>query len=371
MRRKIAGTILLMTSLLYSVAGAVYARTDSTAEVHNYIETGDINIDLKQYQPNGEEFKAGQIWIPGDRIADVIQIENQAKECWVRVMEHHDEVISIGGVSERWVFREPYWYYTETMKEDEAVIFAEELSFSPNATEETGGKNDCIEITAEAVQAANFAPDFQGESPWGDQEAELCVHVKADEKERIRSYRELTLLMEGYAGRLVAAPEDFFSNLSELMPGDTKSDEIIIHNVFNKEAELFFRTEDEPDMTAEQKELLEKLQLSIYNNGKLIYEGDLRSVILNQEISLGTWKSGEKGRLTYSIFMPEELKNAFAVRDAGVCWIFRTNIKETPKTGDSDMSGHYLILSVISGMIGAWILLKKRKNNNQKVLKHI
>lgn len=33
-----------------------------------------------------------------------------------------------------------------------------------------------LTVTAEAVQAANFTPDFNSESPWGDTEIEQCVH---------------------------------------------------------------------------------------------------------------------------------------------------------------------------------------------------
>lgn len=365
MRKRIAGIILLITSILYA-AGGVLARDDNVVEVYNRIETGDIDIALKQYNLEGDIFKDGQVWTPGDRIADVVQIENQAKECWIRVAVKHDEVIALDGISDRWIFREPYWYYSETLHEGEKTIFSDEILFSEEATEAASGETDSMEVTAEAIQAANFVPHFQDKSPWGDREAELCVHTKEGvELEKTRTYRELLLQMEGESGKLIAAPDDFFANLSELMPGDIQSDEITVYNVFNKEAELFFRTEDAPDMTEKQKELLEKIKLTIYNNDELIYDGDLRSQELNKEISLGTWKSGEKGKLKYIISMPAELKNEFAVRDAGIRWIFRTNIEEEPpKTGDDNWSKAYLVLAVISGAMGAWLLFQKKKFND-------
>lgn len=366
MKKKIAGIILLVTSILYSSASGVFARTDSEVEVQNYIETGDIDISLKQYNSEGEDFKDGQIWTPGDRIADVIRIENQARECWIRVAAKYAEVISLKGISDGWIFREPYWYYTEILLPEEKIIFSDELLFSAEVTEKLSGKTDSVEITAEAVQAANFVPDFKAEAPWGDQAAELCVHMKdGTEVEKTRNYQELRLQMEGEAGRLVAVPDDFFSNLSELMPGDIQSDEIVVYNAFNKEAELFFRTEDAIDMTEQQRELLEQMRLMIYNDDKLIYQGDLRSLKLNKEISLGVWKSGEKGTLKYTISMPADLKNEFAVRDAGICWIFRTDIEEEPpKTGDNNWRNAYLIFALVSGTLGIWMLFSKKKSKH-------
>lgn len=362
MKRKITGIILLMTSLLYTVAGGVFAQEDSVVSVRNRIETGDIDIALKQYNQEGEIFRDGQVWSPGDYIEDIIQIENRAKECWVRVAVECDDKISLKGISEQWIFREPYWYYSEALHEKENILFSEGLMFPTEVTQAESGKTDGVEIIAEAVQAANFTPDFQQDEPWGEQKAELCVHVKdGNESERTRTYQDLLIQMEGAAGQLIAVPDDFFVNLPEMMPGDIQSDEITVNNTFSKEAELFFQTEDMPDMTEEQRELLEQLRFTVYNNNTLIYEGNLRNQELNKEISLGTWKSGEKGKLRYIISMPAELKNEFAVRNAEIRWIFRTNIEEPPKTGDSSWTAAYLILAVISGALGAWILFHREK----------
>ena len=222
-------------------------------------------------------------------------------------------------------------------------------------------------MTAEAIQSANFRPDFLSKMPWGDQTAEVCIHVKdGTEQEKERYYQNLSLKMEGRAGELVAVPGDFFVNLSELMPGDRQSDSVEIHNQFTKSAELFFRTEDSPEMTEQQKDLLEQLQITIYKNDEIVYEGNLRSVKLQEEISLGIWKSNEKGSIRYEIFMPEELKNEYAVRDAQIHWIFRTDLEEEcPKTGDDRWGTAYLGLAVLSGALGFWRLFCGRERRNK------
>lgn len=367
MKKKITGILLLAASILYSAVGVTFAYTGSTAEVHNYVRTGDIDIALKQYDKEGNPFSDGVIWTPGDCIENQVFIENQAKSCWIRLQVKNDKEIDIRGISDQWVYREPYWYYTEVLEEKEKAIFSKSLFFSEKATEETSGKESSLDMTAEAIQSANFKPDFLSKMPWGDQTAEVCIHVKdGAEQEKERHYRNLSLKMEGRAGELVAVPEDFFVNLSELMPGDRQSDSVEIHNQFKESAELFFRTADSPEMTEQQKDLLEQLQITIYKNDEIIYEGDLRSVKLQEEISLGIWKSNEKGSIRYEIFMPEELKNEYAVRDAVIHWIFRTNLEEErPKTGDDRWITAYLGLAVLSGALGFWRLFCGRGIQNK------
>lgn len=370
MKRKITGIVLLVSALFYSAVGIVFADTGSTAEVHNYVRTGDIDISLKQYDKQGKPFTDGLVWIPGDRIENRVEIENQAKSCWIRVKAEKDQVIQIKGISEQWIYREPYWYYTEVLEEHGKATFSESFFFSERVPEKTSGEKDSVEMTAEAIQSAHFIPDFHSESPWGEQTAELCVHVKNGTEQDIkRSYQNLSLTMEERAGELVAVPKDFFVNLSELMPGDRQSDCIEVSNQFKERAELFFRTADSPDMTEQQKELLERLEFWIYKNDELIYEGNVRSMELQKEISLGIWDSNEKGSIRYEIFMPEELKNEYAVRDAEIHWIFRTDLeKEHPKTGDDGWAVAYLALAAISGGFGFWKMVsgKKQKEHQRK-----
>lgn len=364
MKRKITGILLLAASVLYSAVSGVFAYSGGgAAEVHNYVRTGDIDISLKQYDAEGEVFRDGYVWTPGDHIDNVVQVENEAKDCWIRLKAQYDDVITVSGISKQWIYRAPYWYYTEILNEKEKVIFSKQFYFSEKATGETEGKEDFVEMTAEAIQAIHFTPDFEAEEPWGDQTAELCVHVKdGNEEEREKPYENLTLCMEKEAGCLVAAPNDFFVNLSELMPGDIQSDSVTVNNIFNRSTELFFRVEDSADMTEAQRDLLEQLGLTIYKNEETIYKGDLRSLELRNEISLGIWKSGEQGIIRYEISMPEELKNEYAVRDAKINWIFRTVLEEdTPKTGDREWTAAYLAVALLSGVIGIWLVFRREE----------
>ena len=112
-------------------------------------------------------------------------------------------------------------------------------------------------------------------------------------------------------------------------------------------------------------------------NGKNLYTGSLKASSLEQPVSLGKFKPQTEGKLTFSITAPQDLKNAYALRDASVNWIFTVNKKgssltEQPsspdapessasvKTGDSTPVLTMILLLVASAALSiAYLKLKK------------
>ena len=181
-----------------------------------------------------------------------------------------------------------------------------------------------LTVTAEAVQAANFTPNFDSESPWGDTEIEQCVHETDNSVTEVtQKYTAISVTYEGAARNLVAAPEDFFQNLQTAMPGDTISDSFQLSNTTATDAEFFFRTETPSDLTEDELDLLKQFKLTITQNGKTLYQGDLEAASLNQEISLGTLRTGGNSRVQFTLQLPAELKNDYAKRESIINWIFR------------------------------------------------
>ena len=122
----------------------------------------------------------------------------------------------------------------------------------------------------------------------------------------------MSVTYEGAARKLVAAPEDFFRNLQTAMPGDTISDSFQLSNTTATSAEFFFHTETPGNLTDEELDLLKQFKLTITQNGKTLYNGDLQAASLNQEISLGTLETGKNSRVQFTLQLPAELKNAYA-----------------------------------------------------------
>ena len=186
-----------------------------------------------------------------------------------------------------------------------------------------------ITIVADAVQAANFAPDFRAMSPWGNQKILRCIHDTDGLVVQKKSPVDLKVKFEGNAHKLIAAPEDFFSGFSTAMPGDVFHDSVEISNTTEHAAEIFFRTSPECKSVKDQ-EFLKKLKLVITMNHKKLYSGDLLAVSLNKAVSLGEFSSGEKGNMRFEVTVPAELDNLYALRAADVKWIF--SVEEDQET---------------------------------------
>ena len=134
---------------------------------------------------------------------------------------------------------------------------------------------------------------------------------------------------------------DFFASFGELMPGDVKEGKALIKNKTKDKVEVFFRTEkltygqdyDEIDTSLLQKI---KLKIKLKRDGteeKLLYNGDLGAESLNKYISLGIYEKGYDGEFIFTIEVPKELKNAYALSKIDVKWIFAVE-KEGNKPQD-------------------------------------
>lgn len=237
----------------------------------------------------------------------------------------------LDGISDEWVKQGEYYYYTQPLKNGESADFFQNVTIPAAWTSKAQDRVLGLTVTAEAVQAANFTPDFNSESPWGDTEIEQCVHETDNSiTEVTKQYTAMSVTYEGAARKLVAAPEDFFRNLQTAMPGDTISDSFQLSNTTATSAEFFFHTETPGNLTDEELDLLKQFKLTIIQNGKTLYDGDLQAASLNQEISLGTLETGKNSRVQFTLQLPAELKNAYAKRESMVNWIFRVQGAEEP-----------------------------------------
>lgn len=392
-----AAGVLGILLIFLGISGA-YAVFSDSVTVKNHIATGDINISLKEYQKkNGKEiFYRNPIEVlPGDFISKIPRITNQGMPCWIRTKISFQNNLemkdgfgekNIEGISWDWKKKGEYYYYTKPLKKGESVDFFTGVSVPFFWTEDYSGQKLRIGIQADAIQAANFHPDFQEMSPWGNQIVEKCIHETNGKTDCKLEDVELSVKFHGDAQKLLAVPADFFRNFGAILPGDTKKDEISISNTDKNAVEIFFRTEIQ-NQTKEQKELLEKLALTVSMNGKKFYTGNLKSSSLERSVLLGKFEPQTEGKLTFSITAPPNLKNSYALRDASVNWIFTVNKKDgvftdsplspdgsenkrysaensTPvKTGDNTPVFIMIVLLIFSSILGiAYLKLKKGDN---------
>lgn len=367
MKRK----LVLVTGILVTVActmSGTYAYYQDSVTVSNHISTGDVNIGIQEYEKDGDSEKSYQgpadgIVLPSQTVSKIPRITNYAETCYIRVkttytseapeptdqpgdaevpdVDHDSEaepeteyILSdeeLAGISDAWVQHGEYYYYTQPLKNGESADFFQSVTIPSVWSSKASDRELGLTVTAEAVQAANFTPNFDSESPWGDTEIEQCVHETDNSVTEVtQKYTAMSVTYEGAARNLVAAPEDFFQNLQTAMPGDTISDSFQLSNTTATDAEFFFRTETPSNLTEDELDLLKQFKLTITQNGKTLYQGDLEAVSLNQEISLGTLKTGGNSRVQFTLQLPAELKNAYAKRESMINWIFRVQGAEEP-----------------------------------------
>ncbi len=132
---------------------------------------------------------------------------------------------------------------------------------------------------------------------------------------------------------------DLFGNFKNVMPGDTVEETITFTNSAadcsfvnlymraeahdEKENPLSPTVKEEGETLATMTDFLSQLSMKVWNGEKLIYEaspdqlGGLQSNTL-----LGTFRTGETGKLKVQLSVPIELGNEYANRVGEVDWIF-------------------------------------------------
>lgn len=412
MKRKIinsCGYLMLAGSIAcYSLSGA-YAYRSNELKVTSTISTGDIDIAIQEQQISEdgetlEPFENEQMIVPGDTVSKIVTVKNLAKPCYLRmkavyaqdtsedVIANTDSVsekekhpgewigndgfegVYLNGISEDWVEGvDGYFYYTKDIPTGESIQFFESVSFPKEWTEKSSEQTCQLDVIAEAVQSANFLPDFMAEHPWGDTEIELCVHENDGSITSKTQYQgQMAVSLDAQAAQMVSNTSDFFQNFDTLMPGDTVSDTVYVKNQNDHAANLFFHTESPEYLSDTQRDLLKHLQLSVKVNGKSVYEGNLESTELNEKISLGLYEKDAEGRIDFSVSMPKEDQNVYAVRDTDITWVFDCGWEDpasghyqAPKTGLSDSVFKELLFAgtcLLAGGILMLLGIRKHKN---------
>ena len=338
-------TGFLLTAILS--AAAVFASFSDRLDVVNHISVGDVSISISEYARKGKgevKYTQPSEVVPGQTISKIPRIKNNALPCWIRARITYagengklerlkDE--NIGGISGEWVKRGEYYYYTKVLKKQESTDLFQNISIPDTWTEEHAKQKIAVDIQADAIQAANFKPDFSAMSPWGNQVIQKCVHEQDGTLTCKKGNTKLSVEFNGKAHKLLAVPGDFFTNLGTAMPGDVLTDTITLSNTTDDPAELLFRTSVK-GRSEEKRAMLKDVKLTVAMGNEILYRGNLESIGLEKNRSLGRFASGQTGNMKFRLEIPTEWDNRMAQKSADVTWIFTANEKVKEVVPDTE-----------------------------------
>ena len=317
-------------TMIPAFAAKQYYRT----EVENNISLGDINIKLEEFERNerGElvPYVNNKLVVPGETVSKVATVTNLANDCWIRIhvdFEYEDGMQGLDDsmlilANDEWLYRGGYYYWTKPVLHGDTVNFLEAVHVPESWNEWYANKQFQIVISADAVQERNFTPLFDTDDPWFGTVIELCVHDEHLEDMQVGD-APFEVVFRGGAEGLVRIGDDFFSNWAEMMPGDTWEDQVLIDNKYERPVKIYFHSEtiaDEDDI------LVDKLILTIKNDDKVIYNGPLEGVA--DKTLLGEYKKGDSTDFTYSLYVPWELNNKYALTKTKTKWIFECELDD-------------------------------------------
>ncbi len=344
MKIKIWMLLAAAGAAMLAPSAGIYAMPQTS--VTNQIETGVVEISLDQYvEKNGKRvLAAGRTGLmPGQTVSRIPVVRSEGADCYVRLRADFSDPefdASLTGWGKNWIPGDDgYYYYSEVLESGESADAFTGFFVSPDLDDRFQGTDIALNVSCDAVQSANFTPDFRAKDPWGD------VRVLQNEKDvtfyQTESVEGLQVVYEGDSRQLFADPGDFFAEFAALMPGDSRKGTAKLVNQSDQTITLYFRQE------AHESDFLKQMELWVGCNGKAVYSGDMASD--TGSVALIELKAGETASLDFAVYMPAALDNQYTLQEDTIRWIFSTEAIADPdpgrpgipvKTGDVPMFGY-------------------------------
>ena len=354
--------------LVGMIGAGAYAALGSVATVDNEISIGAVNISLEHYyQRDNVETKGTyndeDITSVG-AISSVPRITNLGIGSYIRLaVRYYDEKgnlaerAAVSGLGADWQEIGDYYYLTREAVAGEVFDVFNGISIPDS----WGDDNSEIVmfLQADAIQAANFNPDFSSAEPWGS----VTIEDYRDKGYQIDSEERASAVTVSYddgVERYVEVPEDFLARLNLMRPGDTISGSIRIDNSDGDAHEIWISADATDDGLGAE------LILRIENGSEVIYEGPLNGA---RNVSLGNYAPGETADIVISLSLPIETGNDVAGLSGSLSWRLSTDTKDDPiPPGPStyDKINTAMVVFLIS-FVGLMIvaLVERRKNEEE------
>ncbi len=170
MKKKIALLALSLATIALIGVGATLAYFTDNATAENVLTMGKVDIELDEPNFDGDENNELKDVLPGDVITKdpTITVAEDSEDCYVRTKLAFDGLdetqksallarINIDGT--QWFpGADGYYYYKSKLTAGDEVVFFSEVGIPETWGNEFANVSIHLDVTAEAIQADNFAP---------------------------------------------------------------------------------------------------------------------------------------------------------------------------------------------------------------------
>lgn len=306
MKKKIYGMLVAASMLMLALGTTVEAVNDP--QITGILESSKVQIKV---DIEGDEKNV----VTGENIEKEVYITNLGTECYIRITpqfskNERDLANLVLGVSESWINLNGVYYYTVSLPENERIRFCTGVEIPTTAE---GGDID-FGIKAEAIQSANFNPDFESSNPWGDVDI-LSARDENKEYEINSVDRDtkgnrgegLEIYYNEDAKQMISNFDEIFSSVPNLHPGDSFTEVIELQNP--TESEKIFYIADMTDESELLKHIEVEVSAEISGEMKNLYKGTLADDKNGEYLEVGTMAPGEGGKLIVEVSMGEDAGN--------------------------------------------------------------
>ena len=308
-------------AMAMSISG-IMAMNNST---DGSIVTGKVDIEIREFTLNSDNEEIlynleNKSIASGEEITLIPRIYNLNEKSYIRakvILQNSDIDISswVSGISSDWEKVGDYYYYNSEVDKECYVQFFDSIQFPENTDETVEYK---IQVIAEAIQAKNFDQDLSLENPWKNVAIEKMVdssYIVDDQISKIK-YE-----FENGTDRDITLSQELFKEMNNLLPGDKIIGNAKILNNNRNVSKYYLNIRNE-DYSDSEKEFLKKLVITIKDEEKILYKGNLMEA---SQILLGTLNSGEAKNIKFELYVPEDLDNRYVGINVNPIFAFSLN----------------------------------------------
>ena len=323
-KTKIISLVSAVLCISSIVATVVYAKTDLS--VRNIFQTGGVDIAIVDENSDTPITVTPDMYIEQEKT-----IVNKGADCYIRAKLTCDNTAIIKNldVSENWkLYPDGYYYYQNSLKSGKSVNFYNGIKVTSDMSNDMAGMTVNCETIADAIQSDNFVPDWNNPvSAWGNVEIKKLNKSSSSTVSQATQIRPLTITYDGNSNQFISNSENFFENISMLMPGGTYTDTININNTSSENINLYFQ-----QVIRTPSALYDKITFNIMSDNQTVYNGTMGNL---GNITLATVPANGNSSVTFSMSMANDIDNQYAFTDNAVEWIFQTEDKpeKTTSTG--------------------------------------